>query len=60
MATYRLYRLDGSGKIISADWVEAERDDEALVQARELASDSSCELWERGRLVAQISSDGTA
>ena len=57
---YRLYRLDGAGKIIAADWVEAERDDDAVTQARALASDSRCELWECGRLVAQIRGDGAA
>jgi len=52
--TYRLYRLDGAGKIIAADWIEAERDDEALAQAQEIAADGSCELWQRGRLVAEL------
>lgn len=58
--TYRLYRLDGAGKIIAADWFEAERDEDALGQARALASDSNCELWERGRLVARLPADGAA
>lgn len=58
MPMYRLYRLDGAGKIIAADWVEADRDDDALDRARALAEGSSCELWERGRLIASLPGEG--
>jgi hypothetical protein len=53
LPTYRLYRLDGAGKISTAEWIEAEADDHALSQARELVGNSSFELWERNRLVTQ-------
>ena len=54
MPSYRLYRLDGAGKITTADWIDAE-DDEAAKQAAELRVDSSTvELWDRNRLIARI------
>jgi len=54
LPTYRLYRLDGAGKIISAEWVEAESDDLALTEAHKavVTGGVSFELWERNRLVA--------
>ena len=54
MPSYRLYRLDGAGKITTAEWIDAE-DDEAAKQAAELRVDSSTvELWDRNRLIARI------
>jgi hypothetical protein len=61
LPTYRLYRLDGAGKIVGADWIEAETDEEALVSARDNGAGSRFELWERNRFVADHSShDGGA
>ena len=54
MASYRLYRLDGAGKISSAEWLEAADDDEAASQARARAQNGTCEVWDRNRLVARI------
>lgn len=51
MPSYRLYRLDGAGKISTGDWIEADSDDDALRQAEERAGGGSFELWERQRLV---------
>jgi len=55
LPTYRLYRLDGTGKIVGAGWIEAEHDDEALRQAQDeaRASGGTYELWERNRLVGR-------
>lgn len=50
---YRLYRLDGAGKIMNAQWIEAGDDEHARNQAREAAAGDSFELWERKRLVAR-------
>jgi hypothetical protein len=56
MASYRLYCLDGGGKIGFADWIEAENDQDALAQARALKSGARrCEIWEAGRMVASFS-----
>ncbi len=53
MPSYRLYRLDGAGKIVAADWIAADADDEALRYAEERSPDGRFELWERGRLVSK-------
>jgi hypothetical protein len=46
-----MYRLDGVGKIISADWIEADADAEAARQAQEMMDGHRFELWQRDRLV---------
>ena len=52
---YRLYRLDGAGKITNAEWIEAEADERALRQARLMVDGTpSFELWDRKRLVARF------
>ncbi|NUQ18629.1 MAG: hypothetical protein HOP95_09290 [Sphingomonas sp.] len=51
MPTYRLYRLDGAGRISGAEWVEAADDDDARSKARSQSSSAGYELWERYRLV---------
>jgi hypothetical protein len=48
---YRVYQLDGSGKIDSADWIEAAADDEAIGEAHARFPDGGFELWQRQRLV---------
>jgi hypothetical protein len=60
LANYRLYRLDGAGKISSAEWLEAADDAEAERQARDGNSGGVLELWDRNRLVARIELDGSA
>jgi hypothetical protein len=52
--TYRLYCLDGVDKVVSAEWVEAERDEAAISQAEELRRGRKCELWQGQRLVASL------
>jgi hypothetical protein len=52
VTSYRLYRLDGAGKIVSADWLEAEADEEALRLARERVDGAGFELWDRKRLIS--------
>jgi len=34
LASYRLYRLDGAGKISSAEWIEATDDEDAAREGR--------------------------
>ena len=53
MPTYRIYRLDGVGNIEAADWIEADGDEEAVLQAQDRAGDGRFELWERERLVTR-------
>jgi hypothetical protein len=54
LPSYRLYRLDGAGKIVSAEWVEAPDDEAATQHARDRKLPVTCEMWERDRLIARI------
>jgi hypothetical protein len=56
LPNYRLYRLDGAGKITGAEWIDADSDELALAQAKERDSDRF-ELWERERLVGRNERD---
>ena len=54
MGTYRLYCLDGAGKVVSAEWIDAEDDNTAIEAAKDLMNGYPCELWERSRLVIRL------
>jgi hypothetical protein len=55
MAYYRLYCLDGAGKISLTDKIEAGDDAQAIVIARDTHRHSGmCEIWQRNRLVATL------
>ena len=54
MPDYRLYCLDGAGKITRAEVIDAENDDDAVMIARAARKPVHCELWQRDRLVARI------
>ena len=54
MRDYRLYCLDGAGKITSAEWLEAQSDEEAITIVRSLRKAMTCEVWHRNRFVARI------
>jgi hypothetical protein len=47
--------LDGAGKIVGADWVEAADDDDAVRQAGDQlrGQGRTYELWDRNRLVGR-------
>lgn len=55
MNTYRLYSVDRTGKITSAERLFAECDDDAVKIARALSRDCSCEIWKGHTFVAAIS-----
>jgi hypothetical protein len=58
MREYRLYCLDGAGRIGFAEWIEAADDEQAVAKARELKKNTAiCEVWERHRLVATLNAD---
>ena len=58
MGTYRIYRLDGVGRIRSAEWLDALDDRFALEGARVLASSDGCaggcEVWLRDRRIGRV------
>jgi hypothetical protein len=59
MAAYRLYCLDGDGRIGLADWIEAEDDEATMAASRKLRPDANkCEIWLKTRLVAKINDLG--
>jgi hypothetical protein len=48
---YRLYRLDGAGRIVSAEWIEAAAEQPAIDQACNRLPEGGFELWHGQRLV---------
>lgn len=54
MASYRVYCLDGTGKVASAEWIEADGDKHALSIVNDRWGRHNCELWDGKRLVARI------
>ena len=54
MPSYRLYCLDGAGKITTAEWLTADDDQQALEQARARKLQVHCEVWDRKRLVGAV------
>jgi hypothetical protein len=54
MPAYRLYCIDGSGKFTNVHAIAAQNDIEAIEKAAEQKLPVKCELWERGRLVAEL------
>lgn len=51
---YRLYIMDGLGKIGSVRVLEAENDEAAVRLAFRMKLSVDCEVWDRDRAVAQI------
>ena len=54
MVAYRLYCMDGLGKIGHVEILNAKDDAEAIHLAYEKKLPVSCEVWDRNRLVAAI------
>ena len=52
--TYRIYCYDGAHKIVTADWIDAESDEDAVAKAHAAGFGSKCEIWQDQRLVAQL------
>jgi hypothetical protein len=52
--TYRVYCYDAEHKVVTADWLDAASDEEAISKAIAAGFGSKCELWEGKRLVAQL------
>lgn len=52
--TYRVYCYDGDHKVVTADWLEAVTDEEAIAKAKAAGFGSKCEIWDGRRLVAEL------
>jgi hypothetical protein len=42
------------GKVASAEWIDAESDDDAIAAAEQMRGGRMCELWQNSRLVARL------
>lgn len=54
MPEYRHYRLDGAGKISSAEWLDAADDEGAVRCVGALKLRVRSEIWNGSRLVARV------
>ncbi len=52
--SYRVYCFDMERKAVSADFVNAETDEEAITKTQNSGFGSKCEIWDGERLVAQL------
>ena len=57
MSAYRVYCLDGAGKVWAAEWIEAADDAAALDSARGFEQAVRCEVWQGQRLVGRVKPD---
>lgn len=53
--TYRYYCLDAAGHLHSAEWFQAEGDEDAITQVEAAHPNALCEIWQGPRLVAKLS-----
>jgi hypothetical protein len=56
--TYRLCRYDRANKIVTAEWLEAASDEEAVAKASAAGSGCKSELWDGERLIAGLGDEG--
>ena len=54
VASYRVYFLNGQGRIVRAAELNCDTDEEATEQAKALASGQAVELWDRARLIGRF------
>lgn len=54
MGKYIVYRLDGLGRIRSAEWLDALNDHYALKGARAIAGPGECEVWQLSRKIGRV------
>ncbi len=59
MADYRIYKLNELDRIVSADWIQAETDHQALSVARSLCGEGapSVEVWQLQSKIGLVSCD---
>ena len=51
---YRLYSFDSARRIVSADWLKADDDADAVAKAEAAGFGCKAEVWDGKRLVAQL------
>ena len=55
--TYRVYCFDAQRMVVTAEFITAHNDEEAIALAETADYGSKCELWDGRRLVAQLESE---
>jgi hypothetical protein len=60
LKTYRVYCYDAAHKQLTADFIEAANDADAIAQAQATGFGSKCEIWDGRRLVAQLEGERQA
>ena len=51
---YRIYAFDAARGIVSADWLKAQDDADAVAKAEAFGLGAKCEVWDGKRLVAKL------
>ena len=54
MKSYRVYCFDAAHKVLTADWLQAASDEDAIAKAEAQGFGTKCEIWDGKRLVAQL------
>jgi hypothetical protein len=54
MKTYRVYSIDGNGRICGDRTIEAHNDQEAIFAVRSMKRDLNTEVWDRDRRIAKV------
>jgi hypothetical protein len=52
--TYRIYCFDSDRKVVTADWIQAADDEDAIAKAHAKGFGTKCELWDGRRMVAEL------
>ena len=57
LKTYRVYCFDLSRKVVTADFIKAANDEDAIAKAEASGFGTKCELWDGNRMVAQLEAE---
>ena len=52
--TYKVYCYDVARKVVTADFITAATDEEAIATVQAAGFGTKCEIWDGRRLVAQL------
>ena len=55
--TYRICCYDAARRLLTADWLDAADDADAIAKAHEHGFGSKCEIWDGSRLVAELEAE---
>ena len=58
LKTYRIVCFDAALPLVSADFIDAESDEQAISLTEAADYGTRCEIWDGDRLVAQLGASG--